>query len=329
MTYPYEWPMTKLYIKPFTDLFTPMGSSVLLNSFDQWEFPTYQFDVALRDDGKFLTCYLKPGYYFFIQSGTNYNSLIGEPTMISYSTGSNKAPILEKSNTGYLLTWRWSEQVRLLRIDSDGIPLSESQVIIGEDGIAQGDPGLAVSDSSGNFAICWQDSRNDEGDIYCRQFNPDGNFFGNEYRVNSDPVGPLQKEPAVALGPDDRIYFTWTDFRNEGGQGDIYCKVIEWEDALYVEEGTHPLPAKFALHKPYPNPFNATTAISYQLPAASRVSLRVYDTSGRMVKELVNGWREARAYTVTFDGSRLASGVYIVRLTTVSQKACAKLVLIK
>lgn len=63
-----------------------------------------------------------------------------------------------------------------------------------------------------------------------------------------------------------------------------------------------------------PNPFNPTTAISYQLPAASFVNLAVYDVSGRKVAELVNGWRDAGVHGVTFDGSHLASGVYIYRL---------------
>ncbi|MBU1652772.1 T9SS type A sorting domain-containing protein [bacterium] len=63
-----------------------------------------------------------------------------------------------------------------------------------------------------------------------------------------------------------------------------------------------------------PNPFNPTTAISYQLSAVSRVSLKVYDVQGREVAELVNGWREAGSHQVTFDGSDLASGIYFCRL---------------
>jgi hypothetical protein len=73
-------------------------------------------------------------------------------------------------------------------------------------------------------------------------------------------------------------------------------------------------PKDFALYPPSPNPFNATTALSFQLPADSFINLRVHDTAGRLVETLVNGWREAGSHEVTFDASDLASGVYIYRL---------------
>jgi len=73
-------------------------------------------------------------------------------------------------------------------------------------------------------------------------------------------------------------------------------------------------PAVFRLHPPHPNPFNPQSALSYQLAAYSHVRLKIYDTAGREVKTLVDGWREAGIHKVTFDGARLASGVYLVRL---------------
>jgi hypothetical protein len=173
---------------------------------------------------------------------------------------------------------------------------------------------LAISDSSNNFAIVWQDTRLDSGDIVCRQFNPDGSFYGHEWRVNSDPVGALQKEPAVAFGPEDRLYFAWTDYRVPGGQGDIFCKVVTWDEATAVPPEVPPAPLRFALHPAHPNPFNPVTAINYDLHTASRVSLKVYDTAGREVRELVNGWREAGSHQTIFDGSDLPSGVYLLRL---------------
>ncbi len=83
-----------------------------------------------------------------------------------------------------------------------------------------------------------------------------------------------------------------------------------------------------------PNPFNPSTAISYELRAASFVSLRVYDTAGRLVATLVNGWREAGGHEVTFDGSALPSGVYLYRLEasgsgTTPTTASGKMVLLK
>jgi hypothetical protein len=88
-------------------------------------------------------------------------------------------------------------------------------------------------------------------------------------------------------------------------------------------------PQKFALHSPVPNPFNPSTAISYELRAASHVSLKVYDTAGRIVTTLVDGWRAAGTHEVTFDGSRLASGIYLAKLEAGENMALQKLVLLK
>ncbi|MBU1651614.1 T9SS type A sorting domain-containing protein, partial [bacterium] len=79
----------------------------------------------------------------------------------------------------------------------------------------------------------------------------------------------------------------------------------------------------------YPNPFNPTTSISYQLSAVSHVTLTVYDIAGREVAKLVDGFRDAGVHEVTFDGSGLASGVYLYRLTTQAQTVSGKMVLMK
>jgi photosystem II stability/assembly factor-like uncharacterized protein len=64
------------------------------------------------------------------------------------------------------------------------------------------------------------------------------------------------------------------------------------------------------LNQNYPNPFNPSTIISYDLPASSSVSLRVYDMLGKEIKTLVNGYQSAGSYNIRFDGSNLSSGIY-------------------
>ncbi len=70
-----------------------------------------------------------------------------------------------------------------------------------------------------------------------------------------------------------------------------------------------------AIVENYPNPFNPTTRISYQLAMGGHVMLRVYDILGREVATLVNTEQQVGFHQATFDGSRLASGVYFYRLT--------------
>ena len=73
-------------------------------------------------------------------------------------------------------------------------------------------------------------------------------------------------------------------------------------------------PEKFYLAQNYPNPFNPSTVISWQLPFASYVTLKIYDLLGREVATLVNEEKSMGSYSVTFDASNLSSGLYYYKL---------------
>lgn len=88
------------------------------------------------------------------------------------------------------------------------------------------------------------------------------------------------------------------------------------------------LPGEMSLSNS-PNPFNPTTSINFTLPQADAVNLTIYDINGRQVATLLNGTREAGLHSVTFDGSRLASGIYLYQLQTADQTATGKMMLIK
>jgi hypothetical protein len=79
----------------------------------------------------------------------------------------------------------------------------------------------------------------------------------------------------------------------------------------------------------YPNPFNPTTIISYDIPKLSHVSINVYDVLGRKIETLVDAERLPGHYQVTFDASRLPSGIYFYRLTAGSFVQTKKLMVIK
>ena len=77
-------------------------------------------------------------------------------------------------------------------------------------------------------------------------------------------------------------------------------------------------PEDFRLFQNYPNPFNpARTVIRYQLPENGEVTLKVYDVLGREVATLVNEFKHAGSYDVTFNAANLSSGVYIYKMQTV------------
>lgn len=78
--------------------------------------------------------------------------------------------------------------------------------------------------------------------------------------------------------------------------------------------GNSELPKTYALHQNYPNPFNPVTQINFDIPAAGKVNLKIFDISGREVATLVNAIHPAGYYTVTFDAQNLASGIYFYRI---------------
>jgi len=89
------------------------------------------------------------------------------------------------------------------------------------------------------------------------------------------------------------------------------------------------LPESVKLYQNYPNPFNAATKIEYSLATAGKVELTVYDVLGREVAKLVNQHQKTGKYSVNFDGSLHASGVYLYKLKTNENVKVKKCILLR
>ncbi len=111
------------------------------------------------------------------------------------------------------------------------------------------------------------------------------------------------------------VYFANVESGNDGGP-------VSNEDENFN-------PQQFTLSQNYPNPFNPSTNISFNLPQASEVNLKVYNMLGQEVATLVNDRLAAGAQTVTFDASNLASGMYIYRIQASGYVKTKKMMLIK
>lgn len=89
------------------------------------------------------------------------------------------------------------------------------------------------------------------------------------------------------------------------------------------------IPESFKLHQSYPNPFNPTTTIGYELPQNTAIKLEVFNVLGQRVATLVDGVQPSGFHEVRFDASSLSSGLYLYRLTTESFSETKRMMLIK
>lgn len=104
----------------------------------------------------------------------------------------------------------------------------------------------------------------------------------------------------------------------------------QWEQQIGVEEEPNgSVPSTFSLAQNYPNPFNPSTVIRYSIPQAAFVTLKVYNTLGQEVASLVNAEQAAKTYEVSFDASKLSSGIYFYTVKAGNFVSTKKMMLIK
>ena len=104
-----------------------------------------------------------------------------------------------------------------------------------------------------------------------------------------------------------------------------FIGTFEYSDIVEIEI----VPAKFSLEQNYPNPFNPSTLIKYQIPVSDNVTIKVYDVLGNEITTLVNEFKPAGSYSISFNGSKLSSGVYFYRLQTSGFNEIKKMVYLK
>lgn len=189
-------------------------------------------------------------------------------------------------------------------------------------------------------------------DVWCNVTLPNGNIYGPvlgpvDLNINPGIIVNRDRTQAVPQGAPGGIYSynayagTYPDViwsqasfpfekmdANLGIQNDGWDN---WGDEFGIgdEQPNGIIPSKFSLNPAYPNPFNPQTSISFEIPARSYVSLKAFDILGRNIAVLAEGYYDAGAYTKTFSGSELASGIYFIRLETEKYTANQKILLIK
>jgi len=179
----------------------------------------------------------------------------------------------------------------------------------------------------GNIYAVWADSRernnvtmeNSRFNVYLSRSTDDGITWSPSICVNdSDFVYNRNNYADVSVksnGGIDTVLVTWTKYRNASTTG--------------ISQQENVIPSDFNLSQNFPNPFNPTTTISFSIPKQNHVSLKVYDVLGNEVGTLVNEEKEIGVYSVYFNASQLASGIYFYQIKAGAFNQIKKMLLIK
>jgi hypothetical protein len=144
----------------------------------------------------------------------------------------------------------------------------------------------------------------------------------------SDATQPLTAALVDSLIAGD-VYVNFHTAANSGGEirGQATSSI---NIVTSVEQTSSAIPSEFNLQPNYPNPFNPSTTISFDLPKTARVSLKVYNILGQVVATLLDEVKQAGSYKVSFSAPEQGSGVYFYRVVTDAGVAeTRKMVLLK
>ena len=213
------------------------------------------------------------------------------------------------------------------------------------DGPDRGTPGIStrVSGVIANWGAIgdtvWM--KNSKVPVYCVHGLTDSTVFYD--LIPAD--GPFKYSSKYIYAATQRLGITsgLKTFANTGHtldndaakQDDAYKTSSAWLLTLLkpgtvdVKEIQNDVPTSISLQNNYPNPFNPSTTIKYQLPSMMNVTINVYNIIGQEVATLVNDVKEAGEYSITFDASKLASGLYLYQLKAGSFVQTKKMLLIK
>ncbi len=133
--------------------------------------------------------------------------------------------------------------------------------------------------------------------------------------------------------------YSYIDSKVVAGQTYVYKLQSVSINGVLADEKTIevsiPVPTEYALFNNYPNPFNPTTSIRFQMPETHNVQLTIYDSQGRIVKQLIKNESMSRGeHVVTWDasdeiGNRVASGMYFYRFVSGKFSKMGKMILLK
>lgn len=176
---------------------------------------------------------------------------------------------------------------------------------------------IAVRNTASQFKVCYvQDNPTAPAGFY-RTYT--GSSWSAKIQMTSSTPDTIFAEPRAGyvLGGGDNGIGIWSLMGGYNG----YCSRNMTSTTGIINSQ---VPGGFSLSQNYPNPFNPATTIKFALPLSGNVTLKVFDVTGKLVSQVVNGKLEAGTHEYLFNAADLASGVYFYRLDVSTEGSSAK-----
>lgn len=168
---------------------------------------------------------------------------------------------------------------------------------------------------------------NPEDDLFSGFINTTGKITIDSINVLSTGVLTLWSQDEVIINEEFNSDFGAEFVAEAFNQS--FSKILSPYVSVNISGRNNKVPKDFFMSQNFPNPFNPTTTIRYQLPVDSKVTIKLYDILGREVATLVNEDQDAGYKEVRFDASSLSSGIYIYNLIAGEYVSTMKMIVMK
>jgi len=152
-----------------------------------------------------------------------------------------------------------------------------------------------------------------------------GDTLDSEVSWNASGGGIIDDDGLFIAGEIYGEYLISANDNNSGLRDSVTVFIV---DVTMIRE-IKAAPKQYILSQNYPNPFNEKTTIGFSIPEGSKVKLEIYNLLGRRVDTLIDKYVQAGAYRIPYDGKKLSSGIYLIRLSTPRYEKSVKMILMK
>jgi hypothetical protein len=178
---------------------------------------------------------------------------------------------------------------------------------------------VMVNEQDGSILLSWDALEDNDLSSY-KVYS----WNGGDYLANSPVASSTSNSVVVSADSEDRNFVVVGE--------DIHNNLGMASDIVVITSNNEidsNLPETFKINSVYPNPFNPAAQVSFDVPQTSEISITVYNVLGSKVATLAERTFSAGTHTVQFDGSGLASGMYLIRAQMDNQMLTKQVTLIK